>query len=131
MTRGMLAGIIKRKENLEVKLKTLQHDIENRKDDVVDFKMMGIDHLLVDEKSPIQKSNVQHTTFQSCRIRNVDGSQKAMNLLFAIRTIQDRTNADMGATFLSGTTISNSLTELYLLFKYLRPRAMEKQGIFL
>ncbi|MBP7954439.1 MAG: DNA methylase, partial [Parabacteroides sp.] len=38
-------------------------------------------------------------------------------------------NADMGATFLSGTTISNSLTELYLLFKYLRPRAMEKQGI--
>jgi len=35
----------------------------------------------------------------------------------------------MGATFLSGTTISNSLTELYLLFKYLRPRALEKQGI--
>jgi N12 class adenine-specific DNA methylase len=52
-----------------------------------------------------------------------------MNLLFAIRTIQERTNADMGATFLSGTTISNSLTELYLLFKYLRPRALEKQGI--
>jgi hypothetical protein len=59
----------------------------------------------------------------------VDGSQKALNLLFAIRTIQERTNADMGATFLSGTTISNSLTELYLLFKYLRPRALEKQGI--
>lgn len=52
-----------------------------------------------------------------------------MNLLFAIRTIQERTNSDMGATFLSRTTISNSLTELYLLFKYLRPRAMEKQGI--
>lgn len=59
----------------------------------------------------------------------MDGSQKALNLLFAIRTIQERTNADMGATFLSGTTISNSLTELYLLFKYLRPRALEKQGI--
>ena len=45
VTRGMLAGAIKRKENLEVKLKTIQHDIENRKDDIVDFKMMGIDHL--------------------------------------------------------------------------------------
>lgn len=60
---------------------------------------------------------------------NMDGSLKALNLLFAIRTIQDRIDADMGATFLSGTTISNSLTELYLLFKYLRPRALAKQGI--
>ena len=37
------------------------------------------------------------------------------------RQIQERTGKDLGATFLSGTTISNSLTELYLLFKYLRP----------
>ena len=71
--------------------------------------------------------NTRHTRVAG--LGNVDGSQKALNLLFAIRTIQERTNADMGATFLSGTTISNSLTELYLLFKYLRPRALEKQGI--
>ncbi|MCA6441059.1 MULTISPECIES: N-6 DNA methylase [unclassified Arcicella] len=129
VTRGMLAGVIKRKENLEVKLKTLQHDIEHRKDDVVDFKMMGIDHLFVDESHQFKNLmfNTRHTRVAG--LGNVDGSQKAMNLLFAIRTIQERTNADMGATFLSGTTISNSLTELYLLFKYLRPRAMEKQGI--
>ena len=129
VTRGMLAGVIKRKENLEVKLKTLQHDIENRKDDVVDFKMMGIDHLFVDESHQFKNLmfNTRHTRVAG--LGNVDGSQKAMNLLFAIRTIQERTGADMGATFLSGTTISNSLTELYLLFKYLRPRAMERQGI--
>jgi len=129
ITRGMLAGVIKRKENLEVKLKTLEHDIENRKDDVVDFKMMGIDHLFVDESH--QFKNLMFNTRHSrvAGLGNVDGSLKAMNLLFAIRTIQERINADMGATFLSGTTISNSLTELYLLFKYLRPRAMEKQGI--
>ncbi|MGJ1484221.1 N-6 DNA methylase [Sphingobacterium multivorum] len=129
VTRGMLAGVIKRKENLEVKLKTLEHDIEYRKDDVVDFKMMGIDHLFVDESHQFKNLmfNTRHTRVAG--LGNVDGSQKAMNLLFAIRTIQERTNADMGATFLSGTTISNSLTELYLLFKYLRPRAMEKQGI--
>ena len=129
ITRGMLAGVIKRKENLEVKLKTLQHDIDNRKDDVVDFKMMGIDHLFVDESH--QFKNLMFNTRHSrvAGLGNVDGSLKAMNLLFAIRTIQERINADMGATFLSGTTISNSLTELYLLFKYLRPRAIEKQGI--
>lgn len=129
VTRGMLAGAIKRKENLEVKLKTLQHDIDNRKDDVVDFKMMGIDHLFVDESHQFKNLmfNTRHTRVAG--LGNVDGSQKAMNLLFAIRTIQDKIQADMGVTFLSGTTISNSLTELYLLFKYLRPRALEKQGI--
>jgi len=50
-------------------------------------------------------------------------------MLFALRTIQQRTGRDLGATFLSGTTISNSLTELYLLFKYLRPKELERQNI--
>src|SRR5690554_6208347 len=125
----MLKGAEKQKENLEVKLKTLQHDIENRKDDIVDFKMMGIDHLFIDESH--QFKNLMFNTRHSrvAGLGNQQGSQKALNLLFAIRTIQERTQSDMGATFLSGTTISNSLTELYLLFKYLRPRALEKQGI--
>jgi len=129
ITQWMLKGAEKQKENLKVKLKTLQHDIENRKDDIVDFKMMGIDHLLVDESH--QFKNLMFNTRHSrvAGLGNQQGSQKAMNLLFAIRTIQERTQADMGATFLSGTTISNSLTELYLLFKYLRPRALAKQGI--
>lgn len=60
---------------------------------------------------------------------NAAGSQRALNMLFALRTIQERTGKDLGATFLSGTTISNSLTELYLLFKYLRPNELERQGI--
>ena len=47
--KGMLKGVEKRKMNLEAKIKELTFDIENRKDDVVDFKLMGIDHLLVDE----------------------------------------------------------------------------------
>ncbi len=60
---------------------------------------------------------------------NPDGSQRALNMLFALRTIQERTGRDLGATFLSGTTVSNSLTELYLLFKYLRPKELERQNI--
>ncbi|TDQ10202.1 N-6 DNA methylase [Pedobacter metabolipauper] len=129
VTRAMLKGAIIQKENLEVRLKTLEHDIENRKDDVVDFKMMGIDHLFVDESHQFKNLMFNTRHDRVAGLGNMAGSLKAMNLLFAIRTIQDRIQSDMGATFLSGTTISNSLTELYLLFKYLRPRALEKQGI--
>jgi hypothetical protein len=129
ISRGMLKGVIIRKQNLEVRLKTLEYDIENRKDDVVDFKMMGIDHLFVDESHQFKNLMFNTRHDRVAGLGNMMGSQKAMNLLFAIRTIQDRIQGDMGATFLSGTTISNSLTELYLLFKYLRPRALEKQGI--
>ena len=60
---------------------------------------------------------------------NPDGSLRALNMLFALRTIQERTGKDLGATFLSGTTISNSLTELYLLFKYHRPQELVRQNI--
>lgn len=129
ISRGMLKGVIVRKQNLEVKLKTLEHDIQNRKDDVVDFKMMGIDHLFVDESHKFKNLMFNTRHDRVAGLGNMQGSKKALNLLFAIRTIQQRTGKDLGATFLSGTTISNSLTELYLLFKYLRPQAMEKQGI--
>ncbi|RKE52389.1 N-6 DNA methylase [Sphingobacterium detergens] len=129
VSRGMLKGVIVRKQNLEVRLKTLEHDIENRKDDVVDFKMMGIDHIFVDESHRFKNLMFNTRHERVAGLGNMAGSQKALNLLFALRTIQERTGKDLGATFLSGTTISNSLTELYLLFKYLRPKAMEKQGI--
>ena len=125
----MLTGLEKRKENLQVKLMELQSDMASRKDDFVDFGLMGIDHIFIDESH--QFKNLTFTTRHQrvSGLGNPAGSQKALNLLYAIRTIQNRTGKDLGATFLSGTTISNSLTELYLLFKYLRPKAMEQQGI--
>ena len=125
----MLTGLEKRKENLSVKILELQNDMAKRKDDFVDFGMMGIDHLFIDESH--QFKNLTFTTRHQrvSGLGNPAGSQKALNLLYAIRTIQNRTGKDLGATFLSGTTISNSLTELYLLFKYLRPEAMAQQGI--
>jgi len=125
----MMKGVIIRKQNLEVKLKNLQYDIDNRKDDVVDFKMMGIDHLFVDESHRFKNLMFNTRHDRVAGLGNPAGSQRALNLLFALRTIQERTGKDLGATFLSGTTISNSLTELYLLFKYLRPKALAKQGI--
>ena len=129
ISRGMLKGLEKRKQTLEAKLQNIQDSIAERKDDAVDFKMMGIDHLFVDESHQFKNLmfNTRHDRVSG--LGNPDGSQRALNMLFAIRTIQERSGKDLGATFLSGTTISNSLTELYLLFKYLRPQALERQGI--
>ena len=129
ITRGMLKGLETRKKNLEAKLEKIRYQIENRTDDVVDFKQMGIDHIFVDESHQFKNLmfNTRHNRVAG--LGNSEGSQRALNLLFAIRTIQERTGRDLGATFLSGTTISNSLTELYLLFKYLRPKALESQDI--
>jgi hypothetical protein len=62
-------------------------------------------------------------------IGNTQGSDRSMNMKFAIREIQRRNGTDLGATFVSGTTIVNSCTELYVLFDFLRPHALEKQGI--
>ena len=128
-SKRMRRGLEIRKNNLEVKLDTLSDQIKNRTDDTVDYKLMGIDHLFVDESH--QFKNLMFTTRHDrvAGLGNPEGSQRALNMLFALRTMQERKDKDLCATFLSGTTISNSLTELYLLFKYLRPKELEKQEI--
>ena len=125
----MRRGVEKRKTNLEARLKGIAHQIATRKDDAVDFRLMGVDHLFVDESHKFKNLTFTTRHDRVAGLGNSDGSQRALNMLFAVRTIQDRTGKDLGATFLSGTTISNSLTELYLLFKYLRPKELERQGI--
>ena len=129
ISRGMLKGLIKRKENLTAKIATIQYQMDQNRDAVVDFKQMGIDHIFVDESHQFKNLMFNTRHDRVAGLGNSEGSQRALNLLYAIRTIQERTGKDLGATFLSGTTISNSLTELYLLFKYLRPNELERQDI--
>ena len=129
VSRAMLKGLEKRKHNLVAKLEKVEHAIQLRTDDVVDFKQMGIDHIFIDESHQFKNLTFNTRHDRVAGLGNSEGSQKALNMLFAIRTIQERTGKDLGATFLSGTTISNSLTELYLLFKYLRPKELERQDI--
>ena len=129
VSRAMLRGLEKRKFNLQAKLEKVEHAIKSRTDDVADFRQMGIDHIFIDESHQFKNLTFNTRHDRVAGLGNSEGSQKALNLLFAIRTIQERTGKDLGATFLSGTTISNSLTELYLLFKYLRPKELERQDI--
>lgn len=125
----ILRGLEMRKQNLEAKMEILNAKLKEKSDDAVDFRTMGIDHIFVDEYQ--QFKNLQFTTRHDrvAGLGNSQGSQRAMNLLYAIRDIQERKGRDMCATFLSGTVITNALTELYVLFKYLRPKELERQRI--
>lgn len=125
----MQSGLEKRQENLKAKLAELRYSIDQRKDNVLDFNTMGIDHIFVDECHAFKNLMLQTRHTRVAGIGNTKGSQRAMNLLFAIRDIQRRTGRDLGATFLSGTVVVNALTELYVMFKYLRPQELKKQRI--
>lgn len=125
----MQEGLEKRKQNLTVSLAELRMKIEKRKDNAIDFHSMGIDHIFVDECHMFKNLMFQTRHTRVAGIGNTKGSQRAMNLLFAIRDIQLHTGRDLGATFLSGTVVVNALTELYVMFKYLRPQELQRQRI--
>jgi len=129
ISRAMLKGLEIRKENLENKLKAILYAIENRKDTGINFKEMNVDHLFIDESHKFKNLTFTTRHGRVAGLGNLAGSQKALNMLFAIRTLQEKFDSDLCVTFLSGTPISNSLTEMYLIFKYLRPNELERQGI--
>jgi N12 class adenine-specific DNA methylase len=129
ISKKILKGLEIRKNNLVGKLKGLLKDIEEKKDRGINFKEMGIDHLFVDESHKFKNLTFTTRHDRVAGIGNMQGSQKALNMLFAVRSLQEKFDSDLCVTFLSGTPISNSLTEMYLLFKYLRPKEMERQHI--
>ncbi|MDQ6890683.1 MAG: DNA methylase, partial [Bacteroidota bacterium] len=129
ISKKILKGLEVRKNNLSGKLKTLLNDIEKKKDTGINFQELKVDHLFVDEAHKFKNLTFTTRHDRVAGLGNMQGSQKALNMLFAVRTLQEKFDADLCVTFLSGTPISNSLTEMYLLFKYLRPKEMERQHI--
>ncbi len=129
VSKKMRTGLEKRKENKIAELNKKIFELNKKQDNVKNFKEMGIDHILVDESHRFKNLTFTTRHDRVAGLGNPEGSQRALNMLHAVRTIQERTGKDLGATFLSGTTITNSLTELYLLFKYLRPQELKKQDI--
>lgn len=129
ISRKMLKGLEIRKQNLEARLMEVSYKIDNKKDDDISFREFGIDHLFVDEWHKFK--NLMFTTRHDrvAGLGNAAGSQRSLNMLFAVRELQAKFDADLCFTALSGTTISNSLTEMYLIFKYMRPRELERQRI--
>ena len=129
LSRRMLKGLEIRKNNLIVKLGIVLQNIEEKKDAGINFQDLGIDHIFVDESHKFKNLTFTTRHDRVAGLGNIQGSQKALNMLFAVRTLQEKFNNDLCVTFLSGTPISNSLTEMYLIFKYLRPNEMKRQKI--
>ncbi|MGB4776481.1 MAG: helicase-related protein [Daejeonella sp.] len=129
ISKGMIKGLEKRKVSLAIKLKSVLADIK-KDEGVPNFRDLGIDHLAVDESHEFK--NLAFTTRHDrvAGLGNTLGSNRSFNMLIACRTLQAHHQSDKGITFYSGTTISNSLTELYNIFKYLTPSELKKQKIY-
>ena len=125
LTKRQLKGLEKRKANLEAKIQAL---LSRKVDREFTFESLGVDYLFVDECQAF-KSLPYVTSYQNVAgLGDAAGSQKAVALLNGVRYLQSLHQGDMGTTFLSGTTITNSLVEIYNLLQYLRPREMESLG---
>lgn len=111
----------------EQKLSSLQDLKKDSK--VLDFSQLGVDFLMVDESQEYKNLEFITTKRNVRGLGNARGSKKAFNLLIACRWLQQLHNGDKGILFSSGTPISNTMAELYLLFKYLRPSRMKQMGL--
>lgn len=128
LSKRVLKGLEGRKQNLSVRLMMTEAAIKRDKYSY-NFDKLGFDHIFVDESQEFKNLHFTTRHQQVAGLGDPSGSQRALNLELAIRTIQKKKGGDRGATFSSGTTISNSLVELYLLFKYLRPNKLAELKI--
>lgn len=130
LSRGEINRLNKKLEDSEVKLKYAIDVINDKKENgTLIFDDLGFDSFTVDESHEFK--NLSFTTKHSrvAGLGNQNDVQKTTNILSYIRHIQGIHKGDKGTTFASGTTISNSITELYLLFKYLRPSMLKEKGM--
>ena len=126
LTKRQIKSLEKRRQNLHAKL---EKRLDRSTDREFCFENMGIDYLFVDECHQF-KSLPYVTSYQNVAgLGKASGSNKAVALLTGIRHLQKMHQGDKGTVFLSGTTITNSLVEIYNLLNYLRPRKLEQLGM--
>ena len=123
--RFTIKSLEKTKKSLEVKLKKLQD--ASRKDDVITFEQLGVDRLYVDEAHAFKN------LFLYTKMRNVAGlstsdAQKSSDMLLKCRYI-DEITGNKGIVFATGTPVSNSMTELYTMMRYLQHDMLQRKHL--
>ena len=123
--RFTIKSLEKTKKSLEVKLKKLQDT--GRKDDVITFEQLGVDRLYVDEAHAFKN------LFLYTKMRNVAGlstsdAQKSSDMLLKCRYI-DEITGNKGIVFATGTPVSNSMTELYTMMRYLQHDMLQRKHL--
>ena len=115
----------KTRKALETKLKKLRSD--ERKDDVITFEQLGVDRLFVDE------SHFYKNLFLTTKMRNVAGlstseAQKSSDMFGKCRYLDEITGG-RGVVFATGTPVSNSMTELYTVMRYLQYSTLQQKKL--
>ena len=115
----------KTRKTLEIKLEKLRSDA--RKDDVITFEQLGVDRLFVDE------SHFYKNLFLTTKMRNVAGlstseAQKSSDMFGKCRYL-DEVTGGRGVIFATGTPVSNSMTELYTVMRYLQYGTLQKKNL--
>ncbi len=115
----------KTRKSLEARLRKLQDT--DRKDDVITFEQLGVDRLFVDE------AHNYKNLFLYTKMRNVAGlsttdAQKSSDMLLKCRYIDEITDS-RGVVFATGTPVSNSMTELYTMMRYLQHDTIQRKGL--
>lgn len=115
----------KTRKSLKLKLEKLR--AEDRKDDVVTFEELGVDRLFVDE------AHAYKNLFLFTKMRNVAGlstseAQKSSDMFMKCQYMDELTGGK-GIVFATGTPVSNSMTELYTMMRYLQYGALQERGL--
>lgn len=115
----------KTKKNLKTRLEKLNKT--DRKDDLITFEELGVDHLFVDE------AHYYKNLFLFTKMRNVSGlaateAQKSSDMFMKCRYLDEITNGK-GIVFATGTPISNSMIEMYTMQRYLQFNLLQKQNL--
>ena len=115
----------KTRKTLEIKLEKLRSD--ERKDDVITFEQLGVDRLFVDE------SHAFKNLFLTTKMRNVAGlstseAQKSSDMFGKCRYLDEITGG-RGVVFATGTPVSNSMTELYTVMRYLQYSTLQQKKL--
>ena len=115
----------KTRKTLETKLEKLRSD--ERKDDVITFEQLGVDRLFVDE------SHFYKNLFLTTKMRNVAGlstseAQKSSDMFGKCRYLDELTGG-RGVVFATGTPVSNSVTELYTVMRYLQYSTLQQKKL--
>ena len=126
LTKKQIKALEKRRENLLAKMK---QRLDRSVDREFCFEDLGVDYLFVDECHQFRSLPYVTSYNQVAGLGPAEGSNKAVALLTGMRYLQKMHQGDKGTIFLSGTTINNSLVEIYNLLNYLRPRKLEALGM--
>ena len=122
--RFSIKSMEKTKKSLEAKLKKL---LDSPKDDVVTFEELGVDRLFVDEAHS-HKNLYYHTKMQNVAGLSSAEAQKSTDMYMKCRYMDEQTGSH-GVVFATGTPVSNSMTELYTMQRYLQHDTLERLGL--